>query len=548
MTNLEIAQKARLKPIEEVAESSGLAKNDYEPLGRYKAKLTFEGMEKLSKPGKKGKLVLVTAITPTPAGEGKTTTCIGLAQALNTGDTTAIPAIREPATAPLFGQKGGGCGGGYSQVLPMEDINLSFTGDIPAVASAHNLLAAMADAHIQHGNELGFDVRNMNWPRTVTMNDRALRKVVVGLGGKSHGYPRETEFVVTPASEVMAILSLSRSIKELKERLGRIIVGMTRDNNPITAKDLKTNGAMTAILRDALRPNIAQTYEGGAAFVHGGPFGNIAHGCSSVVATECGMTMSDFLVTEAGFAADLGAEKFMNIKCRVLEHGPDVIVLVATIRALQHHGDEQSQRGIEKGFANLLRHVNHLKHYGVPIIVTLNLFPDDSKEELETFLSLCKQHSLIGVVADPWNKGGDGCMELADAVKKASLANSNFQYLYDLKDTCEKKLDKIIKLAYGGERCELSTSAKRHFEWAKEHGMCEIPICVAKTQYSFTDDSKLKNAPSDFTLHVNEIRLSAGAGFLVAQAGDILLMPGLGRIPNAHKIDVDDRGNIVGLF
>lgn len=543
MTNLEIAQKAALLPIQEIADRLSLPNDHFEPLGRHKAKLTYEGMAAAASK-KRGKLVLVTAMTPTPAGEGKTTSCVGLAQGLNRIGRLAVPAIREPAMGPIFGIKGGACGGGFSQVVPMEDINLAFTGDFPAIVAAHNLLSAMLDAHIMHGNAATVDVRNISWPRTLDMNDRALREVIVGLGGKSNGYPREDGFVVAPASEVMAILCLSRTIAELKERLGRIVVALTPDNRAVTAADIKANGAMAAILRDAIRPNIVQTIENGPAFVHGGPFGNIAHGCSSVIATECALGLADFVVTEAGFGADLGAEKFMNIVCRTLGRGPDVVVLVGTVRAMKHHGDGDISVGIQ----NLLHHARHLTHYGIPLVLSINSFPTDTKEEHDQIVRLCDEAGFECVVSDPWGSGGSGCEELAEAVDCASKRAGHFKHLYDL-DHCEcQMLKRIAAVAYKASGCEMAPLAVKHIEWAHDHGYPNLPVCVAKTQYSLSDDSRKKNVPSGHTLHVRDMKLSAGAGFMVAHAGDILLMPGLGKEPTAYKIDVDENGKISGLF
>lgn len=543
MTNLEIAQRATLLPIQAIADRLSLSDDHYEPLGRYKAKLTYEGMA-IAASKKRGKLVLVTAMTPTPAGEGKTTSCVGLAQGLNRIGRLAVPAIREPAMGPIFGIKGGACGGGFSQVVPMEDINLAFTGDFPAIVAAHNLLSAMLDAHVMHGNAVQMDVRNVSWPRTLDMNDRALRSVIVGLGGKSNGYPREDGFVVAPASEVMAILCLSRTIAELKERLGRIVVALTPDNRAVTAADLKANGAMAAILRDAIRPNIVQTIENGPAFVHGGPFGNIAHGCSSVIATECALGLADVVVTEAGFGADLGAEKFMNIVCRTLGRGPDAVVLVGTVRAMKHHGDGEISVGIQ----NLLHHARHLTYYGIPIVISINRFPTDAEHEHDQIIRQCEEAGFECVLSDPWGSGGAGCEELAEAVDCACQRAGAFKHLYEL-DQCEcQMLKRIATVAYNASGCEMAPLAVKHIEWAHDHGYANLPVCVAKTQYSLSDDSKKKNVPSGHTLHVRDMKLSAGAGFMVAHAGDILLMPGLGKEPTAHKIDVDENGKISGLF
>lgn len=544
MTNLEIAQAATPKPILQVAEEAGLTAELFEPLGRLKGKLTYQGMEVLRDRADRGRLVLVTAITPTPHGEGKTTMCIGLAQGLMRLGKRAIPAIREPAMGPIFGIKGGACGGGYSQVLPMEDINLNFTGDLPSIAAAHNLLAAMVDAHVHHGNPLGIDVRNISHPRTLDMNDRALREIVIGLGGKANGYPRQDSFVVAPASEVMATLCLCETISELKERLGDIIVALTPDNRAVTARDLKADGAMAAILRDAIRPNLVQTIEGGPAFVHGGPFGNIAHGASSLIATKCALGMADFVVTEAGFGADLGAEKFMNIVSPRLGRGPDAVVLVATLRALAHHGDGSWRAGMP----NLLHHVSHLRHYGPPLVVALNVRAEDERDEVDGFLTACGDEGIETVAASPWQDGGAGCSELAERVAQLARGGAAFRTLYQVSEPEQVKMDAIVRVAYGGERAVFSDRALRHLEWAEENGFPNLPFCVAKTQYSLSADSALKNAPRGFEIRVADVKLSAGAGFLVARAGDILLMPGLGADPAATRIDVDSDGRISGLF
>lgn len=544
MNNLEIAQNATPKPILQVAEEAGLTLEEFEPLGHWKGKLTYEGMERLRHRSEKGRLILMTAITPTPAGEGKTTMCIGLAQGLMRLGRQAVPAIREPAMGPVFGMKGGACGGGYSQVLPMEDINLHFTGDLPSIVAAHNLLAAMLDAHVHHGNALSIDVRNVSLSRTVDMNDRALREIVVGLGGKANGFPRSDGFVVAPASEVMATLCLCETITELKERLGDIIVALTPGNKAVTAHDLQANGAMAVILRDAIRPNLVQTIEGGPAFVHGGPFANIAHGASSLVATKCALGMAEFVVTEAGFGADLGAEKFMNIVAPRLGRGPDAIVLVATLRALAHHGDGNWRAGMP----NLLHHTTHLSHYGPPIIVALNLHADDANDDVEGFLSACRDQGLDAVVASPWLKGGEGCIELAERVATAAKPGTPFRTLYRITDPEQEKIDAIVRVAYGGKGAVFSEAAKRHLTWAEENGFPNLPFCVAKTQYSLSANSGQKNAPRDFEVQIKDVKLSAGARFLVAQAGDILLMPGLGSEPAAIRMDVDNSGRISGLF
>ncbi len=549
MTNLDIAQSAKLKPISEIASQVGLKEDEITHYGPYMGKLSHSAMDRLRNNPRKGKLILVTAMTPTPAGEGKTTTTIGLAQGLNKIGKMAIPATREPALGPIFGIKGGACGGGYSQVLPMEEINLFFTGDFPAIAAAHSLLSAMIDAHIHNGNALGLDVRSIYWPRTVDMNDRALREVVVGLGGRVNGFPRSDGFVVAPASEVMATLCLARSLEELKERLGCIIVGENGERKPVTARDLKANGAMAALLRDAIRPNLVQTIEGGPALVHGGPFANIAHGCSSLIATECGLGMADYVITEAGFAADLGAEKFLNIVCRHLGQGPDAIVLVGTVRALKHHGGQDSVDGVTIGMQNILRHAAHLKLYGPPVIVSINRFPTDTEEDYEAIRSVCKENELQVVIANPWGEGGEGCIELAETVAKAADEPSTFEHLYSLDMPLSKMIETICKKAYGASSVSIDLVASRRLKWAAENKCSQdMMVCIAKTQYSLSDDAKALNAPTGFEVEIREVKASAGAGFVVALTGDIMLMPGLGKEPNAEKIDVDPSGKITGLF
>ena len=543
MTNLDIAQNAVLRPITDVAHDLGLSNADFEPLGHYKGKLTQEAVSRLSENGT-GKLILVTAISPTPAGEGKTTVTVGLAQGLQKIGKKAIPATREPALGPIFGVKGGACGGGYSQVLPMEDINLFFTGDFPAIAAAHNLLSAMLDAHLHNGNELDIDTRGTLWPRTVDMNDRALRDIIVGLGGRNNGVMREDGFVITPASEIMAILCLSTSLSDLKRRLGSIVVGQNRRKQPVTASELRANGAMAALLVSAIRPNIVQTMEGGPAIVHGGPFGNIAHGCSSIVATKCSLGLADYTVTEAGFGSDLGAEKFLNIVCPRLGRGPDAIVLVATIRALQHHGGGDLSIGV----GNLKQHIRHLQSYGPPVVVAINRRAEDAMDDHSQLISMCAEIGVKAVTCNPWGGGGTGCEDLANLVVEIADQPSEFHSIYSSEDSAEDKLRAIVKKVYGGENVEVSDKARKNLEWFRKNGFGDLPVCVAKTQYSVSDDPTLLNEPKGFNLHVREVRLSAGAGFLVAICGEIMLMPGLGKTPTAFLIDVDDNGKISGLF
>ena len=542
MTNLDIAQQAVLRDINAVAKDAGLTNEEYEPLGRYKAKLLQNAVSELTT-RKRGKLILVSAVSPTPSGEGKTTVTVGLAQGLQKIGKMAIPATREPALGPIFGIKGGACGGGYSQVLPMEDINLFFTGDFPAITAAHNLLSALLDSHLHFGNELEIDTRAIMWPRTLDMNDRALREIVVGLGS-NNGVVREDGFVITPASEIMAILCLSTSLADLKERLGSIVVARNKKKAPVFARDLKAHGAMTALLAGAIRPNLVQTMEGGPAFVHGGPFGNIAHGCSSILGTKCALGLADYTVTEAGFGSDLGAEKFLNILCPRLGHGPDAIVLVATIRALQHHG----KGDLVQGFGNLKQHIKHLQSYGPPVVVAINRRAEDSLDDHATLIALCKQEGVTAVTANPWGGGGEGCVELAEVVEFSTRLSTPFAPLYTPEMSAEEKLLTIVQKVHGGAAVEFSDKARKTLDWLIKQGFGNLPVCVAKTQYSFTDDPTLINAPKDFTLHVKDIRLSAGAGFLVAVCGDIMLMPGLGKNPTAFVIDVDDNGQITGLF
>jgi formate--tetrahydrofolate ligase len=544
LTNLDIAQAATMREITDVASDAGLDTMDYEPLGHYKAKLTLETVQRLSTQKKTGKLILVTAVSPTPSGEGKTTVTVGLSQALKRLGHKAIPAIREPALGPIFGVKGGAAGGGYSQVLPMEDINLFFTGDFPAITSAHNLLSALFDAHLQNGNELDIDARIEMWGRTMDMNDRSLRHIVIGLGGRSNGVVREDRFVITPASEVMAILCLSTSLPNLKERLGSIVVGVNRKREPVFARDLKAAGSMTALMLSAIRPNLVQTMEGGPALVHGGPFGNIAHGCSSIIGTKCSLGLSDYTVTEAGFGSDLGAEKFLNIVCPQLGRGPDAIVLVATVRSVMHHGNGD----LEAGFVNLKQHMKHLSSYGPPVVVAINRRREDTDQEHETLARLVKAEGFRVVVADPWMGGGPGCLALAEEVVSAASKPSTFESLYSSGSTVEEKLRTIVQQVYGGADVELSDQARKDIAWAEKNGFGQLPVCVAKTQYSLSDDAGLLGAPSGFKLKVREVRLSAGAGFLVAICGDIMLMPGLGKTPSAFNIDVDENGRITGLF
>ncbi|MBS1708559.1 MAG: formate--tetrahydrofolate ligase [Armatimonadetes bacterium] len=539
LSNLDVARLARLRPIEDVAADAGLGGSDFERLGANKGKLTWGGVKRLTASPTKGKLILVTAMTPTPAGEGKTTVTVGLSQGLNRIGKRAVAAIREPALGPVFGVKGGACGGGYSQVLPIEDINLFFTGDFPAVAAAHNLLSALVDAHIQNGLEPAIDIRRVFWPRTVDMNDRALRDIVVGLGGKANGYPREDGFVITPASEVMAVLGMSTSIADLKARLGRIVVATTPKGVPVTAGQIGAVGPMAALLVGALRPNLVQTTEGHLATVHCGPFANIAHGTSSVVATNCALGLADYVVTEGGFASDLGAQKFLSLVAPQLDAPPSGIVLVATVRALKHHGGGD----LGAGLANLDAHLAHLRQYGLPVLVAVNKFDDDDPADLEAVRS----YAGDAVVCDPWSSGGAGCEDLAQAVAAWPTADG-FQPIVPSEGSFEDKLEAIVTKVYGGEGFTLSEAAKSKVEWLRKHGFGDLPVCVAKTQSSLSDDPARLGRPSGFTVNFREARLSAGAGFVVFVAGETMLMPGLGPKAAAYRIDVDDDGQISGMY
>ena len=542
MTNLEIAQQATLLPIDEIAQRAKLGHDDYEPLGRTKAKLTTAAMNRLAASPIKGKLILVTAINPTPAGEGKTTVSIGLSQGLNQIGRKAIPALREPALGPVFGVKGGACGGGYSQVLPMEEINLFFNGDFPAITAAHNLLSAMVDGSLHNGNPLGLDTSKIWWPRAVDMIDRGLREIVIGQGS-GNGPVRSDGFVITPASEVMASLCLSSSFKDLKERLGSIIVGLGAGGAPITAKDVGAAGAMAALLRDAIHPNLVQTMEGGPAVLHGGPFGNVAHGCSSLLGTRCGLGLGEYLVTEGGFGSDLGGEKFLNIVCPQVGTDPSAIVLVATVRALKYHG----KGDLQVGMANLGQHIRHLTSYGPPVVVAVNQFADDTPEEMEAVCAYARSQGVEAVNANPWMGGGPGCTELAAKVVEIADKPSTFKTIYDRTDTLPQKLEKLTQKVYGGRGVVFSKAAEKRLAWAEANGYGDMPVCVAKTQMSLSDDASLIGAPTGFDLHVRDLKVSAGARFLVAICGDIMLMPGMGKTPAATRIDVDDDGVIHGL-
>ena len=555
LTDIEIAQACDKKKITEIAKVAGVDEKYLEQYGNYKAKVDYQ-LLKDAKDKKDGKLILVTAITPTPAGEGKTTTSVGLTDGLRKIGKNAIVALREPSLGPVFGVKGGAAGGGYAQVVPMEDINLHFTGDFHAIGAANNLLAAMLDNHIQQGNVLGIDSKQITWKRAVDMNDRQLRHIVDGLGGKVQGVPREDGFEITVASEVMAILCLSSDIRDLKERLAKIIVGYTYEGKPVTAHDLKAEGAMAALLKDALKPNLVQTLEGTPAFIHGGPFANIAHGCNSVTATRMAMKLADYTVTEAGFAADLGAEKFLDIKCRMAGIAPSAVVIVATVRALKYHGgvpkpelNNENLDALEKGLPNLLQHVSNIKNvFGLPCVVAINAFPTDTKAELDLVEAKCKELGVNVALSEVWANGGEGGVALAEEVVRLCEEKSNFHQAYSLDLTIEEKLEKICKDIYHADGVVLTDNAKKQAKQLTELGFGSYPICMAKTQYSFSDDASLLGAPKGFTVTVRNLKVSAGAGFIVALTGDIMTMPGLPKVPAAEKIDVDDNGVISGLF
>lgn len=553
-TDLEIARNTPLMDIEAIAARAGIDEAYLERYGRNKAKVSLKLLDEHT--GKDGKLVLVTAITPTPAGEGKTTTSIGLADALSRLDKRTMAALREPSLGPVFGLKGGAAGGGYAQVAPMDEINLHFTGDFHAVGAANNLLAAMIDNHIYQGNVLNLDPRRITWRRCVDMNDRQLRSIVDGLGGRTNGCPREDGYDITVASEIMAILCLSQSLADLKARLGRIIVGYTYDDQPVTAGDLKAAGAMTALLKEALKPNLVQTLEHTPVLVHGGPFANIAHGCNSVLATRMAMRLADYTVTEAGFGADLGAEKFLDIKCRMAGLRPDAVVIVATVRALKMHGgvkkDALARENVDAmlaGAENLRRHVRNIKDvFGLPCVVAVNRFPDDTDAEIDALTHAMDAEGVKVLPSEVWAKGGEGGLALAREVVRLCGEENHFAFAYDAADSIQKKLNDLTARVYGGRRAVLTPEARKQAKRLTELGYGGLPVCVAKTQYSFSDKPTLLGAPTDFEITVRALRVSAGAGFVVALTGDIMTMPGLPKVPAAEKIDVDDEGNITGLF
>ena len=561
LSDIEIAQATKPQPISAIAEKAGVPETYLEMYGTNKAKVDYNLLKDVEH--EPGKLILVTAINPTPAGEGKTTTTVGLADALAKQGKNVVVALREPSLGPVFGIKGGAAGGGYAQVIPMEDINLHFTGDFHAIGAANNLLAALLDAHIHNGNELGIDVRKITWKRVVDMNDRQLRNIVDGLGGKAHGVPREDGFDITVASEIMAIFCLSTSITDLKERLARIVVGYTRDDKPVTAGDLKAQGAMAALLKDALKPNLVQTLEGTPAFVHGGPFANIAHGCNSIMATRMAMALGDYCVTEAGFGADLGAEKFLDIKCRLAGLKPDAVVVVATVRALKNHGgvakadlNEENLEALEAGLPNLLQHVENITQvYNLPCVVAINAFPTDTKAELDLVEAKCRELGVNVALSEVWAKGGEGGQALADEVVRLCAEGDaegrsaeTFEFSYGDDLTLAEKIEAIAKRIYHADGVVFEPAAKKELAQLEALGFGAMPVCMAKTQYSFSDDASKLGAPRGFTVTVRQVKVSAGAGFVVALTGSIMTMPGLGKAPAAFKIDVDENGKISGLF
>ena len=555
LSDIEIAQKAKMNPIADVAKKLGIPDDAMEAYGRYKAKISLDYCESLRKKSD-GKLVLVTAISPTPAGEGKTTTTVGLGDALNHIGKKAVICLREPSLGPVFGMKGGAAGGGYAQVVPMEDINLHFTGDFNAIQLANNLLAAMIDNHINHGNELGFDVRRIAWKRVLDMNDRALRSITIALGGPANGFPREDGFDIVVASEVMAIFCLSMSLKDLKERLGKIVCGYTKDQKPILARDLKTHGAMAALLKDALAPNLVQTLEHSPAFIHGGPFANIAHGCNSVLATQTALKLGDYVVTEAGFGADLGAEKFIDIKCRKTGLKPSAVVLVATIRALKYHGGievkelgRENLEALAKGITNIERHVNNIRNnYGLPCVVAINHRTEDTDAEVKMLQDKMAHHGAKVILARHWAEGGKGAVEVAKEVVRLCEEPNSFKFVYEDGATLWDKMKAIATKIYGAADITADSKVRAQIKKLQESGYGHYPVCVAKTQYSFSTDPQLRGAPSGHVVNIREVRLAAGAEFVVMVCGDIMTMPGLPKVPSACAIDVTDDGKITGLF
>ena len=553
-TDVEIAQEAEIQDIRKIAEKLEISEDELELYGKYKAKISLKAWERV-KDNPNGKLILVTAINPTPAGEGKTTTSVGLADAFHKQGKKVAVALREPSLGPCFGLKGGAAGGGLAQVVPMEDINLHFTGDFHAITTAHNLLAAVIDNHIQQGNALDIDVRRIVWKRVLDLNDRALRHVVIGLGGKAHGTPRETGFDITVASEMMAILCLASDLEDMKKRLGEIVVAYSRDGRAIRAKELNVTGALTLLFKDAIKPNLVQTLEGTPAFIHGGPFANIAHGCNSVMATKFALKFADYTITEAGFGADLGAEKFLDIKCRFAGLKPDAVVIVATVRALKMHGGLDKKElakidmeALEKGLANLTKHIENIHKFGLPAVVAINAFPTDTKEELDFVEAKCKALGADVALSEVWAKGGAGGIELAEKVEAAMQKNNNFHFMYDVNQSIPEKITTIAKEIYGADGVNFTKDAQKQLKEIEDLGYDKMPICMAKTQYSFSDDATKLGRPTGFTITVRELRLSAGAGFIVALTGNVLTMPGLPKHPAAENMDIDNNGKITGLF
>lgn len=554
-TDVQIAQEAIMEPIGKIAQHLEIPEDELELYGKYKAKISLNYWNTTLQQKENGKLILVTAINPTPAGEGKTTTSIGLGDALHKlGKKTAI-ALREPSLGPCFGMKGGAAGGGYAQVVPMEDINLHFTGDFHAITSAHNLLAAVIDNHIQQGNALDLDVRRITWKRVVDLNDRALRNIICGLGGKAHGVPRETGFDITVASEMMAILCLTSDLEDMKKRLGNIIIGYTRSGRPVRAEELNVTGALTLLFKDAIKPNLVQTLEGTPALIHGGPFANIAHGCNSVMATKYALKMADYTITEAGFGADLGAEKFLDIKCRFTGFKPDAVVIVATIRALKMHGGlaktelaTENIEALKKGMTNLAKHIENIQKFGLPIVVAINAFPTDTENELQELKALCESMGASVSISEAWAKGGEGAIDLAQKVIEATEKPSNLQYMYDVNDSIKDKINAIATKIYGADGVNYTPAVEKTIAEFEAEGLDKMPICMAKTQYSLSDDQFKLGAPTGFKITVRELRISAGAGFIVALTGNILTMPGLPKKPAAENMDIDINGKITGLF
>ncbi len=553
-TDVEIAQEAEIQDIRKIAEKLEISEDELELYGKYKAKISLKAWERV-KDNPNGKLILVTAINPTPAGEGKTTTSVGLADAFHKQGKKVAVALREPSLGPCFGLKGGAAGGGLAQVVPMEDINLHFTGDFHAITTAHNLLAAVIDNHIQQGNALDIDVRRIVWKRVLDLNDRALRHVVIGLGGKAHGTPRETGFDITVASEMMAILCLASDLEDMKKRLGEIVVAYSRDGRAIRAKELNVTGALTLLFKDAIKPNLVQTLEGTPAFIHGGPFANIAHGCNSVMATKFALKFADYTITEAGFGADLGAEKFLDIKCRFAGLKPDAVVIVATVRALKMHGGLDKKElanidmeALEKGLANLTKHIENIHKFGLPAVVAINAFPTDTKEELDFVEAKCKALGADVALSEVWAKGGAGGIELAEKVEAAMQKTNNFHFMYDVNQSIPEKITTIAKEIYGADGVNFTKAAQKQLKEIEDLGYDKMPICMAKTQYSFSDDATKLGRPTGFTITVRELRLSAGAGFIVALTGNVLTMPGLPKHPAAENMDIDNNGKITGLF